>query len=1029
MFSSVFYPRKTIPPDHISLSFADLLCFFRLQFHNQDTHARPVGSTLQATSTACTFSNSNSSSNSSSSGGSGSSSHHQRHHQSAAFEFCVGQRIVRATRILRLCTCSAQPTMHLAPPSGNGIQIHTLREHKANTILTMDVCGMFRRGSAWPGDSSTIPSKHLHQQHQQLKFACSENEEQRQGAMVCNTAATAAKRPFFDSSSVNGEHHPQQEHRLGTNICRQHQRVSCERDSSDTTHTTFSSTGVASTATALTLPSSTSANTTTSSTSTASACNASNEDSSIYDPEALLLEPLLNSPRSERENAARVRSAASGGGGGGESNNICDSVHMDGRIMSQSISGNTSLAGVRGWENTDVGSSSSSGGCAVPPALLSRPLVPVSPALSGASGSSMPSYIPGCGDASPRSTAQQQTSGGGSGGGTGEWYLNFPPHQQQQQQPPPPQPQHHQHHHHHHHRQGSSTSSISGSAGGGTSSATHLAMAAANVAAAVHQASGAFSSGSNQHHHHSNAADTYPPSLDDHSMVGGGGSTFETLSHEMRPASSSSWPAAGVGSSGESSRLMTSGGQHSNIGRGSGIAAPEHQQQQRPRFVTREECLPGVHQHQQTPRHNNGASVVGHSGFGEASEWLGSSVEEDRNDGGVSGGGIMHMHGSAGHGNDSMYLQWPSSDATSGGKRLHSQIGPDLSSSAAAYAVATGGLLSAADAAAAAPAPLPTMAARLPPMTLHVNGGDGAGGKRLRVHGISNGGAATGPQGSSSWPPLAQVSSRNTIGNGWRSHNTGGLQGSDVLAGHAHSHGYGGTAAIAADDLSGGTPVPDSNTPRRRLARGGNVVGISAAAATAAARAALAAAAPPTKLECHSTEDDEADSAVGEGEGGSGGDSSLEWAEKDESEEDIGIGGGVAGGVGGGGRNGSGGGVKAGRGGGSGSGVKSKAPFMLDPKLWVIVERRAVCTAKQCAYRRCACTSVIFALCLCVSCHVARLVKNVLRVLVRLFHHRSAHWFISFFLDRHGMKAFVAVPIVRIIMPILCSTPTTCSVI
>lgn len=40
-------------------------------------------------------------------------------------------------------------------------------------------------------------------------------------------------------------------------------------------------------------------------------------------------------------------------------------------------------------------------------------------------------------------------------------------------------------------------------------------------------------------------------------------------------------------------------------------------------------------------------------------------------------------------------------------------------------------------------------------------------------------------------------------------------------------------------------------------------------------------------------------------------------------------------------------------GGGGGSGGRARSSFKLDPALWTVVERREICNAQTCAYRRC----------------------------------------------------------------------------
>lgn len=802
----------------------------------------------------------------------------------------------------------------LAPPSdASGIQIRTLREHEANNVLSMEVggCGMFRR--PWRASAGAYNNKPQQERQQQT----SENDVDQQrsspwsASMVCNTAFSSAKRPFFDAAAANTTTTTTATASCSARVelprlaCRQPETHVSAGDETRNDSSVYSSNAdtststVASTATAVVAA-------TTGSTTTSTA------DDGIYDPEALLLEPLLNSPRSERENRGRGGREDSGGN---HSNIICESVLQNGRIMSQSIGSNQGpvSVGVRWDRDVESGSSAMLSSTMPPSGVLSRPLVPVSPALSGVQGSSVPSFIPRC-DQTSRVVQQAVGGGGGvvsassSGSGAGGWYLNFPPNQ----------------HQHNHNQQGASSVS---------SSAANLVAAAANVAAAIRQVTAPFS--------HSGQ---YPPSLKDHSGVAiaagvktgkndngnndtGACDTPGGYSSCLKQHPNTSWSTA-LGGAGRPQQ-----GDVLGRSRNSGDSGNNHQ---RPRFVTREECVPASRQ----PRCGSMGSSS-NLAAGDA-EWLAPcGLIEGGRTGQSNNVHLQHLGSNespyprsaeneivaAGEAASQQRWHQSSGGATTGVKRLYSQSAARISSGA--YTVTKGSSSSSPPASRGA-GHTPPMAARLPPMMLAASsGGVGTAGKRMKLVGAADGcqkWANVPPRGSSD--ACASVIHDNTS-TGWRSgiNTTGG----DIVGNSANS-----TAAIASEEslCASSSAMASSIVPRRRSTR--SVTGISeATAATAAARAALAAACPRITIKHHgeTTEEDE-DSAGGGGGSGSGGDSSSpDWAERDESEEEA-LG-------------------KAGGGTCSGGGGKNnKVPFMLDPKLWVIVERRAICTAKQCAYRK-----------------------------------------------------------------------------
>ncbi|CAM9719224.1 unnamed protein product, partial [Ectocarpus sp. 8 AP-2014] len=330
----------------------------------------------------------------------------------------------------------------------------------------------------------------------------------------------------------------------------------------------------------------------------------------MYDPEALLLEPLLISPRSDRQNTSRsdsggVRAHANSITSTSTISVVCENFLQDDRIMSQSIgrsgSGSQHLGGgIMGprWETDD-------------PVSSTRPLVPASPpSLTGVQKhqdeESPPFFIPDqqqatrggrrpedCSSSSSSSSSSATAAGGGnsSSSGGGGWYLNSPPNLQ------------HQHQHFHHH-------AVS-AAGGPPPTAANFATVAASIAVEI-----------------SKAASAVAPS----SFATPGSPPYPPIEHGMRAAGEegiTSIPGGGAsGGATSSSRSNSSSGGGYDVYNSS--AAPDgsrHQQQlswpttapgqqqqqqqqqrssmwgdsagsscrpkQQPRFVTREDCVPG----------------------------------------------------------------------------------------------------------------------------------------------------------------------------------------------------------------------------------------------------------------------------------------------------------------------------------------------------------------------------------------------------------------------------------------------------
>ncbi|CAB1101916.1 MYB [Ectocarpus sp. CCAP 1310/34] len=695
----------------------------------------------------------------------------------------------------------------------------------------------------------------------------------------------------------------------------------------------------------------------------------------IYDPEALLLEPLLISPRSDRQNTSRSDS----GGARAHANSItststisvvCEDLLQDDRIMSQSIgrsgSGSQQLGGgIMGppWETDD-------------PTSSPRPLVPASPpSQSGVQRhqgeESPPFFIPDQqqatrggrrpDDCSSSSSATAAGGGNSSSSGGGEWYLDCPPnlrHQHQHQ---------HQHQHFHHH-------AISAAARP-PPTAAKFATAAASVAAEVSKAASAVAPSSFA----TPGSSSYPPI--EHGMrtaggegitsfSGGGASGGATSSSSSsgggddvynssaapdgsRQQHQLSWPTTGPGQQQQQQHRNSMGGDS---------AGSSYRRKQQPRFVTREDCVPGS----RFPRDGSCSGLVEEGRTAAAAATAGMQQQfmhmfgvdvppflRSTTEGGSSSSSSNNVSGwhsapssiaavaaaAMGGGGPSSQHHQPSSSSSA--KRPHSQLavgisisGEGIPSSATATTSAscplpyTDGSLSSSATAGAGVAP--QIAARLTPMMLNAHGHQGPGGKKMKVLG-----AADGSQGWTNLPHDSGNSSSGATGNGnnnWRD---------------------GASAAAAVGVRVTTVPVPDSindatsgnnnnnNNNNNQPRNGDGGLAASAAApssafspaeAVAAARAALAAAFPPTTCGTNggggAGDNDEESSGV---------DSSPDWTEKDESEEEP-----DAAPV----RT-----TSSGRGGGGRGSKKTKTPFMLDPKLWTVVERRAVCTAKQCAYR------------------------------------------------------------------------------
>lgn len=613
-------------------------------------------------------------------------------------------------------------------------------------------------------------------------------------------------------------------------------------------------------------------------------------DDREYDPETLLLEPLLPSPRSNeaRENRAGSIDISSG-------SSICENAFADGHMMSHCGS-NGEPEGLGTWDqHTSNGPNSHRHPISsAMPGLLAHTLVPISPANSGTQAAA--SFIPGDTRLPPPATS------GTNGNNNAAWHLKLP--------------QHAQH---------------------GTTAAA-VAAAAANVAAAIQHASIPFPA-------------NYPGMSQAISMTmsenptSAAASTGRILSgvnsSNVTTINSRGAGDGGTGYSSEDARRCWQLTEQSNDGQvrnggdvstdtvvignsgstmnsvnvdvaGSSGASPRHDDLvHRSRFVTREECVPGI----QTSR-----SIPYACGGGKWPE--SGAVDQSR--------GARSMHGvlvsspysrpaasAQGMGSDcastisatDAIQGWQSSAVRCGVKRLHSQSGDSSSplemraSSAATEAMdkmdTTHGVTTSVSAA------VIDDSTRIPPTSSSASGlrintsamGSAAQAKRLKILGASD--------GSQGWGNIT----RSDGGRGGAGKDAVGLQiGWGMGSDNNHS-----SAAITPEDLHriNPTQVPDLITPRRRSTR--CTSGPSATSSTSTANASLSLS---NVKQDETTEEDE-DST------GGGGDSSPDWHERDESEEE-----------------------------GSKPGVKAKAPFKLDPRLWVVVERRAVCSAKQCAYRR-----------------------------------------------------------------------------
>eukprot|EP00752_Nemacystus_decipiens_P001564 g1527.t2 len=769
--------------------------------------------------------------------------------------------------------------------------IQTLREHETNTnnsSILSQVVNVHPRSLRSPTPAHKQQQQQQQQQQQRRQqqqgklgsISCAQNaqpitcsELQNSGPssssscamMVCNTAA---KRPFFDtaaSSSTAGRHDAQDLHSTSTS--------------------TFGSKAARTASSApLSCPSPAAATNVT----------ASPEDAGMYDPEALLLEPLLISPRSERQNIA----------GGGSGSSVCENVLQDDRIMSQSIGGgngsgggsahlgSSSIIGSSRWESeveVSAATSSSSMHMSSSSSSSSRPLVPASPSISGVQAGA-PSFIPD----QPLRGGRRAGPAAGGGGGGGNWYLDFPATQ-------PTQVHQHHHAHFHHHTAGSTPA-------GQPTSAASLATAAANIAAEISQAAGNVAPSSFP----TAGSSSYPPvehgmraAEDDMAYSAGGagggaGGGYDGYGAEdaRHRTSSSPWSTASAGQQQQQQQRQQRQGVGSNstvVDSSAGGGGYRH-----PRFVTREDCVPGS-------RFPRGGTNSGGGGS--------DAVEQGR-----AAAGLMHSYGlevpfPRSEENDAMSVnvsgwqqpqqQHPSS---AGAKRPHSQLGgangsmpPSSASSSSSSAYNAEGPSSSSS---SAPSVSTTqLAARLSPTMLSSHGHHG--GKRMKVLG-----AADGSQG---WANLPRNDPSSSSSGGWGSAGAGAPSangtGMSVMVPGSMDTGGGGS--------SNGTATPSSGGSSRRR----SVRGSTPAEANAAARAALAATFPPNPA------------ADKDGDSGGGGDSSPDWTERDESEEEEASP------------------VPASTSKGGGGGGKAKIPFMLDPKLWTIVERRAICTAKQCAYR------------------------------------------------------------------------------
>ncbi|CAM9291974.1 unnamed protein product, partial [Pylaiella littoralis] len=470
-----------------------------------------------------------------------------------------------------------------------GIQT-LLRQHDANKQVLSQV-DLFQRPwrtpAAPPGSASG--RKHQHQQERNASsISCVELQNSTLdssscAAMVCNTAASAKPPSFL----FGGE----------------------------TTGSTLSSRSSASTALLSRAPLPASSATPAPAPASGATTSAEHGASSggMCDPEALLLEPLLISPRSERQNAVAGAQSSTA-----TASIVCEDVHHDDRIMSQSIGNSYSTSTSTSSESssssscTSIKNSTSNhhlGGIMgsrfncqeVVSGSSGRSWVPASPSMSGLQGNNEPpSFIP-----------DQPLSRGGGGGRRGNgghhhnddgWYLKFPS---------GPQQQHHQRQHQHKHRShfhhyptgpgGGAGGAMTAPVESSSSSASSVATAAASIAAEINHATRsaapcAFST---------SATPCYPSVDQGRRGVGGGSgeddpeyssapgmsrygtydaySTTVKDSHQQRTATSWSMPP------GQQQQQQRGGGNSSSM---MNVESTDSSFRH-PRFVTRDDCVPG----------------------------------------------------------------------------------------------------------------------------------------------------------------------------------------------------------------------------------------------------------------------------------------------------------------------------------------------------------------------------------------------------------------------------------------------------
>lgn len=645
-----------------------------------------------------------------------------------------------------------------------------------------------------------------------------------------------------------------------------------------------------------------------------------------YDPEALLLEPLLPSPRSSRE-ARESRGVGQGGSGelalSGSLNNACDSGLADSssNIMVSQHPGVSPAGGPASLSSTSWDQDTATSSAVLSsPAFLSpphNPLVPISPTHSAVQGQNMP-FLP-VGD------SRLPLSAGNSGGNTddnsnddGGWYLKLPPHIQAQQSPNQQQ----------HHGDPSATT------------AAAVAAAAANVAAAIQQASMPFvatgGSGYAPLNQQQISSNSHLSSSRSSPRTTNSASANRGAACNIDRARQSSWQSLARCQRNNAQVRTSSGGSGNGTAanpRGGEETAISHQ---RPRFVTKEECVPATHAARSTTRGAGGGSphpewrkrnevTSGpgvkrslHGGLNESPASYAQSCSPTSS--GCAGDSMSP--GDACSGNEAVH-GWqsgrPDTMSGRGAKRLHSQ--------AAFLARETDGISG--DGAAVNNNNSETQR-------------NGRGGTKVRTSGLRTGTVGAGGRGNGSGKRIKIGSSPDGSSSslGWGNNNRTKVQ-SEIQG----RNGWGGArnishpATISPAEMHRICPANSlissaGSAPRRRSTR--SLAGAASANATAA-RAAASAPTSRVKRDDNSTEDDE--ESVQDGEH-----SSPDWAERDSEGEEAGGGG-------------AGGGRTMGNGGGnsktsSSIKVASKTPFKLDPRLWVVVERRAVCTAKQCAYRR-----------------------------------------------------------------------------